>query len=113
MGYSTEEQDRYQGWTNYETWAVKLHMDNEQSSQEYWAKRAQEEAEAAEANKFGTTKERVAVRELADCLQIEHERALPELQGFAGDLLTAALCEVNWYEIAESLLEAVLENATA
>ena len=104
---------KHEGWTNRATWAVKLHMDNEQSSQEYWAERALEEAENAEADEFGTTKERMAVRNLAAMLKDEHEEALPILQGFASDLLNAALGEVNWYEIAESLLEACAENATA
>ena len=106
-------EDKYQGWTNYETWAVKLHMDNEQSSQEYWAERAQEEAEAAEADEFGTTKERMAVRNLAASLKEYHEEGVPDLAGFAGDLLMAALGSVNWYEIAESMLEAHAETAHA
>ena len=104
---------KHEGWTNYETWAVKLWIDNEQSSQEYWAERALEEAENAEADEFGTTKERMAVRNLAAMLKDEHEEALPELQGFASDLLNASLSSVNWIEIAESLLEAVRENAIA
>ena len=105
--------DRYNGWTNYETWIVKLWMDNEQSSQEYWAEQAQAHAKDAEADEFGTTAERMAVRVLAATLKVEHEEAVPDLAGFAGDLLMAALGEVNWYEIAESLLADVLENATA
>ena len=27
--------ERYNGWTNYETWLVNLWMDNEQGSQEF------------------------------------------------------------------------------
>ena len=104
---------KHEGWTNYETWAVKLHMDNEQSSQEYWAGQAQAHAESAEVSEFGTTRERMAVYNLAATLKDEHEEALPILLGFAGDLLTAAFGEVNWYEIAESLLAAYTETAAA
>ena len=93
----------HEGWTNYETWAVKLHMDNEQDAQEYWAEQARIEAEDADNDK------RISVRHLAATLKDEHEEALPNLDGFAGDLLTAALGSVNWYEIAESLLESYAE----
>jgi len=32
----------YNGWTNYETWLVKLWIDNEQGSQDYWIERAEQ-----------------------------------------------------------------------
>lgn len=32
----------YNGWTNYETWLVKLWQDNDQGDQEYWQKQAEE-----------------------------------------------------------------------
>jgi hypothetical protein len=38
-------------------------------------------------------------------LKDRHEEALPELQGFAADLMNAAMSEVNWHEIAVSLIE--------
>jgi hypothetical protein len=33
------------------------------------------------------------------------------LTGFAADLLNGAMSEVNWYEIAQHLIEAVTETA--
>lgn len=33
---ATGQDNRYQGWTNYETWAVKLWMDNEEPSYLHW-----------------------------------------------------------------------------
>ena len=98
---------KHEGWTNYETWAVKLHMDNDETAYNYW--RLLTTGIAEHANGPGRT----AAGLLADHLKARHEEQLPELQGFAADLLTAAFGEVNWYEIAESLLEAVRENAIA
>ena len=96
----------YNGWTNYETWAAKLWMDNEEGSYRHWDSEAQDAWDDAEAD--GTfTRDEVASRELAEKLKEEHESAMPDVQGLFSDLLTAALSEVNWHEIAASLIEDV------
>lgn len=92
----------YNGWTNYETWLVKLWMDNEEGSNRMWN-------EAAE----NCVKRHSDTSVLADMLKEEHENSLPELRGFAADLLNAALSEVNWFEIAESLLNDAKESLAA
>ena len=83
----------YEGWSNYETWAVKLWMDNE----EYTYRNFQEEAKRA-------SRAVDSRGQLAEAIKMFHEEQLPEIGGFAGDLLTAAFGEVDWYEIADSLL---------
>jgi len=93
---------KYNGWTNYETWAVKLWMDNEEPSYRYWRERAEQEYEAADEE---FTKRGNATFALADSIKEQHEEALPELEGFASDLLRGAFSEVNWHEIAESLID--------
>jgi len=93
---------RYNGWSNYETWNVKLWMDNDEGSYHYW----QEETESI------LTREQdkdAATGRLADVLKTEHQDNAPELQGTYADLLGAALSEVDWYEIAESLVSDALE----
>lgn len=149
----------YNGWTNYETWLVKLWMDNEQGSYSYFQEEARHAwekdpdsyiidhekygagdhfeslAEAqeglrdcGEAFEDTTLTERWVegkgqildetgaiigsiddqnndrIRTLAAIIQEYHEEALPKLEGFAADLMNAALSEVNWEEIAFSLL---------
>ena len=84
----------YNGWSNYETWVVKVWMDNDEGSYNYWSHRAREVQEYSNATVT-----------LMDELKDEHEQALPELQGFAADLLNTAFGQVNWHEIAESLIE--------
>lgn len=92
--------ERYNGWTNYETWCVKLHMDNEECSQRYW------ERETKEALRNFEGPEDAADR-LADYLKDWHEEELAACKapGVYGDLLRAAMSEVNWHEIARNLVE--------
>jgi hypothetical protein len=93
------ERKEYNGWTNYETWAVALWMNNEEGSQRFWSDCAAEVVDAADAN--GTD----AACDLADMLKSQHEEAMPDLGATVwADLLGAAMSEVNWYEIAEHLI---------
>lgn len=86
----------YNGWTNYETWVVKLWMDNDEGSYNYWQEIAQE---------YFERDAETASQDLAGLLKEHHEEALPEVNGFAADLLNAAMSEVNWDEIADSLID--------
>lgn len=68
------ETKTYNGYTNYETLAVALWIDNEQSSQQYWESVADELSNPEYIADENTQKCR-----LADRLKDEHEEALPEL----------------------------------
>lgn len=106
-----EEKRRYNGWVNYETWNVALWLGNEQGSDSYWREAAQEawddSAElSAVARMTGNepfTREEKATMRLADRLKDEMEEANPLASDASmwSDLLSAALCEVNWRDIAE------------
>ena len=98
--------NEYNGWTNYETWVVNLWIGNEQGSSNYWHDQAITALEHAKSDKI-FTKDEIAKLVLADALKEHHELALPEVQGFAADLLGAAMSEVNWEEIAGSLIDKV------
>ena len=103
---TTMTKNPYNGYTNYETWNVKLWIDNDQGSQEYWADQAQNLLEQYARNEREAGAGEVqAVLELEEILKGEHEDALPELTGFAADLLNAAMSEVNWREIAQDLVD--------
>ncbi|MBE9593292.1 MAG: hypothetical protein IMF19_07405 [Proteobacteria bacterium] len=97
-------EERYNGWANYETWCVKLWIDNEESSYNYWLERAKEILEE---------KVDVITLTLADELKEGHEEAMEDAciaeVGVFTDLLNSALGEVNWYEIAESILKEASE----
>lgn len=96
---------RYNGWSNYETWAAKLWIDNEEPSYLYWREAA---AQAfASATACGVlTRVDVAANALRERLKEEHEERIPEsVEGFYSDMLQAALDSIDWYEIARSLLD--------
>jgi len=105
-GQATE----YNGWPNYETWAVHLWLTNEEGSYNYWRELAAEAKKQAPAwaNASGVfNKEQAARYHLADQLKDELEEGSP-LAGTADlytDLLGAAMSEVNWSRIAEAFLE--------
>lgn len=87
----------YQGWKNYETWAVSLWLDNEEGSYHYLR-------ELADSAAVGNDREDATV-ELAQAVKSWLEESAPEVEGLWGDLLSAALSEVDWYEVAASALE--------
>lgn len=101
---------KYNGWTNYETWNVKLWMDNEESSYGHYVSMAQDCYDEAEADGV-LTREEEAANSLAARIRDEYETAKNEWLDESGksssvwsDLLGAALGEVNWDEIAEGMI---------
>ena len=106
----------YQGWTNYETWNVALWIDNDQGVYEMvkeWAKDAWEEARDKMVVSYLNREERAA-RTLADQLQelVEDGNPLASDASMYSDMLTAAISEVNWSEIAKSRIEEVEKEVT-
>ena len=91
----------YQGWTNYETWAVSLWLDNEEGSYSYAGELAGESTEEAEDEQYLEAK-----HILGDKLKRWMEESMPDLGGTLwADLLNAAFSEVDWTEIAEHYFE--------
>lgn len=87
--------NKYNGWTNYETWNVALWMGE---SGNYYDEIAQEVAKGADSRDD-------AVYLLSKEMEFDHEENMPELNGTYSDLLSAALRAVNWYEIAEHYID--------
>jgi hypothetical protein len=80
--------ERYNGWTNYETWCVALWLDND----EY----LQNEAYRIVADCGNTYEAEQAFKEMIDDMN-----PLVETATMFTDLLNAAISNVNWYEIIE------------
>ena len=101
-------EEGYQGWKNYETWAIALWLDNDQGSYEYWREVIQELREEGstrgEYTPESVSDDDLLLHDLADRLKESHEEMRPELEGVWGDLLNGALSEVDWGEIATNLL---------
>jgi hypothetical protein len=85
----------YQGWTNYGTWCIHLWVTNDEQPYVYWTKLAQKLL----------NEEEHATAHLRDALKAHFDDAMPALDGMWSDLMTNALEEVNWQEIAEALLK--------
>lgn len=107
----------YQGWTNYETWCVNLWLSNEEPLYRDCLQLAADVIED-DGELSGEDRPDVQRYKLADVLK-EYvddltEQLHPELRSgasFVTDLLSAALSEVNFYEIAEHWLADAKEVA--
>ena len=88
----------YNGWKNYETWAMALWIDNEEGTYRYWREAA------GQAKASGGRKSDIIGR-LATRLAEEMKEQQPDLgTSVWADLLGAAVSEVYWYEIAKNIL---------
>jgi hypothetical protein len=91
--------NKYQGWQNYETWATALWIDNDYGSYQYCCELVEQVKEEHEDNE-----------EQTDCLAvllknwIEEQNPLTDSASLFTDLLNSALSEVDWREIAENFL---------
>jgi len=101
----------YNGWTNYETWLVKLWMDNEEGAQRLWRSIAGDAIQQITETKYEwESVDDARVSALADLLKEWHDGNMPEGSGVYADLLSAALNEVEWREIARSLLDDAIQE---
>ncbi len=94
----------YNGWTNYETWCVKLWMDDDKADSAAWDSQAEAWLEANLMDNSFTSAERQRVYGLVEDLKNRYLDQMPKLNGCYRDLLRSSLQSVNWYEIAEHLL---------
>jgi hypothetical protein len=102
---------RYNGWENYETWAVSLWLNNDEGTYLFCRRLAREAMADAEDCKQ-VTDETWTVEEarkflLADKLKeyIDELNPLGETASLFTDLLNATLHEVNFEEVADGFLE--------
>jgi hypothetical protein len=100
--------NRYNGWTNYETWLCALWMDNSAGDYGYWTEQAQEAWDGTDEDSEDRVND--AITALADAMKSSFEDAQADLAGVTGfwaDMLSAAMSEVDWYEIASHKIEDV------
>jgi hypothetical protein len=116
MEGTTMECKEYNGWYNYETWVVNLWMDNEEGTYNYWRERTEERLQnIADYEDMGADMDS-AKYDLSQEIKEYHEEIIEEVKienGFISDLLNGAMSEVNWYEIAEHLIDAFVQDAKA
>ena len=113
-------EQEYNGWTNRETWATMLHIDNDQGLQEQahdyartsWEEHQNDDPNDPEAN----------VSFALYCLADSLENWFDDLAGDFTELPSGvyymlrdigSLYRVNWREIAEALLDNIREEVEA
>ena len=98
----------YNGWSNYETWCVALWMDNEPGTYEERCDIMRDAWSNTDEDDEALTRSEQARDVLAQWLKAFVEESAPSLDAsLYGDLLNAALSEVNWHEIAGNWLTEV------
>tara|TARA_R100000329_G_C7558067_1_gene197335 strand:+ start:485 stop:775 length:291 start_codon:yes stop_codon:yes gene_type:complete len=84
--------NKYNGWTNYETWNFNLWITNDEEDYNYALKLA-EDCE----NRYDLSKklEEWAIEMADDCSCV---------YGFISDMINSSIKEVNFYEVAQSIM---------
>lgn len=104
---------KYNGYTNYETWNCALWLDNEPYTQSQMSEKADELCGDL-ANPFDEMEIADAKAEMAtfiESLVDELYEMEPAPKGMFGDMLSAALREIDYHDIADSQLADTLREA--
>ena len=112
----TVEDQTYNGWKNYPTWAVNLWLSNDEGLYDEMTSQVEQIVGYTSAREPLTREETVRY-EVAEAIknfvtddlspQIDNGQGgteTGELVGFAADLYGWALAHVDWYEIADAFL---------
>lgn len=92
------DQEKYNGWSNRETWLAKLWIDNDRDTHFFW----RDVARALKRDEPADT----ACSLLAQKLEDAFDELMPQHNhGMFADLLTTAIARVNWHEIAQLMLD--------
>ena len=102
-------EQKHEGWSNYETWAVALWLDTDAKLSWYWREQAANHERTAPHCQMVSdgvwTAEDAPAFSLAEQLKEEITDNAPNVfTGAYSDLLNAALNDVNWHEIAQHYL---------
>jgi aromatic ring-opening dioxygenase catalytic subunit (LigB family) len=97
------EDRSYNGWKNYETWLISLHINNSQGLFEYMRQVAKDTASAF-PHEHGISRLIAVGDEVKDAL-LEHVCDDLACGSIAAECVHVVMGEVYWVEIAECLLE--------
>ena len=105
------EDKKYNGWTNYETWNYKLWMDNDQGSYNCVMNQAKEIMNNSTVDKTFTKIENAKLTLMAMLKdECESNNPLIDQANTYSDMLSAAISEINFYEIASSIIDDLENN---
>ena len=103
----------YNGWTNYETWAVGMYLDGNYTGQGTYELTIETVREALEQSTYNVLTDKKndryqvsqALKTFVDEMAIETNDT-----GVATDLLGAAFDRVDWYELADAWIQNLSEQ---
>lgn len=101
--------EQYNGWTNRETWAVKLHLDNDEALNDWAWEYARQWEEAREEKLVWELGETLKNWVEDDLLTFDNIRASRELWSMLSDI--GSLYRVNWQEIAQTYVQELAQQA--
>lgn len=101
--------ERYNGWSNYQTWNVHLWLSNDENAYRAWRRSAAECWEAADPEPSFGTRSDEARRTLADRIRdsVVDDHPLVDSPSMYSDCLTFVLQGVEWEAVADAFLESV------
>ena len=105
----------YNGWSNYETWAVGMWLDGNYTGSVTYEYAIETVRDALERSTFNVLSGQMNDRyEVSQALKTwVREDNETEDASLAADLLGAAFDSVNWYELADAWIQNVNEQTTA
>jgi len=112
MAKSIEKRSDYQGWENYETYLVKLWIDNDRGFVDMvkeWVQEIKDEKSTESEDEYSFSS---AAVELGDRIKdyIEDNSPLVDTADFYADLLNSAISEVDFREIADSFIQELVNK---
>jgi hypothetical protein len=104
----------YSGWKNYETWTVNTWMIKNTDSLAYWIGKARSLCfHYADVDTGRLTKREKTISTLAGDMEDAHKDYIYDVtndKSFERDMALAGLENVDWLEIAESILDKAVED---
>lgn len=105
---SDEKKDEYNGWKNYETWCVKLWLDNDEYHQNLMLTMAEDAVRETKGDEVWKAKHALAIAlqdEINGWYYDMCDNIDPNFSGMFQDLLGNAIARVDFDEISENVLE--------
>ena len=104
--------EKYNGWTNYATWRVGLEIINDMRLDDFGVECNFPTDESRSYGRQYDGEDMIDPSDLADAMRSYVEEHIEETsEGIAKDYALAFLSDVNWYELAEHMIQEESEAA--